>query len=150
MFVPNWMEHAEPGGVYWTTRKPLSNAKSASSRHPKLPKKRLARSTSDTGITTTSSVRSTVAAVGTPVAGCCSVLTGVLLMVFSFARDFRGELLQGLPKHPVERRKGMDDMGERLQERAQLDREHELADDLAGARCDQRRADQHPALTVGD
>ena len=25
MFVPNWTEHPEPGGVNWTTRKPLSN-----------------------------------------------------------------------------------------------------------------------------
>src|SRR6476660_5316899 len=99
---------------------------------------------------TTSSFRSTVAAVGTRVARCCSVLTGVLLMVFSFARDFRGELVQGLSKHPVERRKGMDDIGERLQRRPQLDGEHELADNLACAWCDQRCADQHPALTVGD
>jgi hypothetical protein len=35
MFVPNWIEHAEPGGVNWTTRKPLSNGKSASSRQPR-------------------------------------------------------------------------------------------------------------------
>ena len=44
----------------------------------------------------------------------------------------------------------MNDVGERLQRSAQLDRQHELADDLAGARRDQRRADQHPALAVGD
>src|SRR5258705_5232174 len=37
MFVPNWTEHPEPGGVNWTTRKPLSKWKSASSRHPSLP-----------------------------------------------------------------------------------------------------------------
>ena len=36
IFVPNWIEHPEPGGVNWTTRKPLSKAKSASSRHPRL------------------------------------------------------------------------------------------------------------------
>jgi hypothetical protein len=35
MFVPNWTEHPEPGGVNWTTRKPLSKPKSASSRHPR-------------------------------------------------------------------------------------------------------------------
>ena len=34
IFVPNWTEHPEPGGVNWTTRNPLSNGKSASSRHP--------------------------------------------------------------------------------------------------------------------
>jgi len=37
IFVPNWIEHPEPGGVNWTTRKPLSNGKSASSLHPSLP-----------------------------------------------------------------------------------------------------------------
>ena len=37
MFVPNWIEHPEPGGVNWTTRKPLSKGKSASSLHPSLP-----------------------------------------------------------------------------------------------------------------
>ena len=37
MLVPNWTEHGEPGGVYWTIRKPLSKAKSASSRHPSRP-----------------------------------------------------------------------------------------------------------------
>jgi hypothetical protein len=36
MFVPNWTQHAEPGGVNRTTRKPLSKGKSASSRHPRL------------------------------------------------------------------------------------------------------------------
>ena len=44
----------------------------------------------------------------------------------------------------------MNDVGERLQRRPQLDREHELAHDLAGARSDQRRADEHAALAVGD
>ena len=37
MFVPNWTEHPEPGGVNWTTRKPLSKGKSASSLHPRFP-----------------------------------------------------------------------------------------------------------------
>jgi hypothetical protein len=36
----------------------------------------------------------------------------MLLMVFSLARDLRRELIQALPKHPVERRKRMDDVGE--------------------------------------
>jgi len=35
IFVQNWIEQPEPGGVSWTTRKPLSKAKSASSRHPR-------------------------------------------------------------------------------------------------------------------
>ena len=44
----------------------------------------------------------------------------------------------------------MDDVGESLQRRPQLDREHELADDLPCTRCDQRRANQHAALAVRD
>ena len=44
----------------------------------------------------------------------------------------------------------MNDIGESLQRCPELDREHELADDLACARSDQRRADQHPALSIGD
>ena len=36
IFVPNWTEHPEPCGVNWTTRKPLSKGKSASSLHPRL------------------------------------------------------------------------------------------------------------------
>ena len=51
--------------------------------------------------------QSTVAAVETPVTDCCSVPTCVLLMVLSFGRDFRGELVQAFAKHPVERRKRM-------------------------------------------
>src|SRR6266478_1213875 len=34
IFVPNWTEHPDPGGVNWTTRNPLSKEKSASSLHP--------------------------------------------------------------------------------------------------------------------
>ena len=41
MFEPNWTDAGEPGGVNWTTRKPLSNAKSASSRHSELLVERL-------------------------------------------------------------------------------------------------------------
>src|SRR6476659_8507467 len=85
-----------------------------------------------------------------PVAGCSSELICVLLMVFSFGRDFRGELVQAFAKYAVERGKRMDDVGERLQGRPQLDREHELANDLAGARRDQRGTDEHSALSVRD
>ena len=35
--VPNWIEHPEPGGVNWTTRKSSPTAKSASSRQPRPP-----------------------------------------------------------------------------------------------------------------
>ena len=34
-FVPNWIEHPEPGGVNWIRRN-SSPATSASSRHPSL------------------------------------------------------------------------------------------------------------------
>ena len=44
----------------------------------------------------------------------------------------------------------MNDVGERLQRDALLDREHELADDLARTRGDQGGADQHAAFAVGD
>ena len=37
MFVPNWTEHHEPGGVNWTTRKPLLKGNSAPSLHPSFP-----------------------------------------------------------------------------------------------------------------
>lgn len=43
----------------------------------------------------------------------------------------------------------MHDVGERLQRRPQLDREHKLAHDLAGTRRDQCRADEHAATAVG-
>src|SRR6266446_6753394 len=33
--LPKWMEHCEPGGVSWTTRKPSTPGKSASSRQPR-------------------------------------------------------------------------------------------------------------------
>src|SRR5688572_8898950 len=98
----------------------------------------------------TSSLRSTVAAVGMRVTDCGSVPTCVLLMVFSFDCDFCRELIQALAKHPVERREGMDHIGENLQRRSQLDCKHELTDDFACARRDHGRADQDAALTVGD
>ena len=65
-------------------------------------------------------------------------------------RHLRCEFLQAFPKHPIKGWKRVDDVGERLQRRAQLDRQHELAQDLARTRSDQRRADQHPALAVAD
>ena len=65
-------------------------------------------------------------------------------------RRFRGELFQGLPKHPVERWEWVNDVGERFQRRAQLDRQHELADYLPRARRDQGRAYQHAARAIGD
>ena len=77
---------------------------------------------------------------------CCSCVTSVVLCV----RDLRGELVQAFPEHPVEGWERVDDVGERLQRSAQLDRQHELAHDLARTRSDQRRADQHPALAVAD
>src|SRR5262245_57437422 len=52
---------------------------------------------------TTSSFRSTVV-VGTREACCCALLTCVLVMVLSFARGVRRELVQAFPTHPVERR----------------------------------------------
>jgi hypothetical protein len=63
---------------------------------------------------------------------------------------FRGELFDRCAKHPVEGWERMNDVRERLQRCLQLDREHELAHDLAGTRSDQGRADEHAALAVGD
>ena len=101
-------------------------------------------------MTTTSSFRSTVAAVGIVVA--CSLLDlcaahGDLRICYAI---FAASSLQAFAQHPVEGRERVDDVGERVQRRAQLDREHEFAQDLAGTRRDQRRADQHAALAVGD
>src|SRR5829696_2242563 len=62
----------------------------------------------------------------------------------------RGEFVQAFSEYAVEGWKRVDDVGERLQRNAQLDREHELAHDLARARSDQHRADQHPVLAVAD
>ena len=59
ILLPNWTEEPEPGGVNWTTRKPLSKGKSAASLHPSLEYNSFARPTSETGITTTSSFKST-------------------------------------------------------------------------------------------
>ena len=44
----------------------------------------------------------------------------------------------------------MDDIGENLQRRSQLDCKHELADDLACARRDHGRADQHSTPAIAD
>src|SRR5207248_4242526 len=62
----------------------------------------------------------------------------------------RSELAQAFPEHPIEGREWMDDVGERLQRSAQLDRQYELAQDLAGTRSDQGRADQDSALAIAD
>ena len=37
-----------------------------------------------------------------------------------------------------------------LQRSTELDRQHQLAEDLARSRRDERRADQHAALAIGD
>src|SRR5512135_3374402 len=66
MFVPNWIEVAEPGDMNCTTRKPLSKGKSATSLHPRLPYNPFARSTSETGMTTTSNFRSTFLTLAAP------------------------------------------------------------------------------------
>src|SRR5687767_9537896 len=95
----------------------------------------------------TSSFRSTMAEVGMLVTDCGSVPTCVLLIVFSFDCDSCRELVQAFAKHPVERREGMDHVGENLQRRSQLDGEYELTDDFACARRDHGRADQDAALT---
>src|SRR5215211_1576289 len=65
-------------------------------------------------------------------------------------RRLRGEFAQASAEYAVEGWKWVDDVGERLQRNAQLDREHQLAHDLARTGSDQHRADQHPALAVAD
>src|SRR5215203_3959832 len=65
-------------------------------------------------------------------------------------RRLRGEFARASAEYAVEGWKGVDDVGERLQWDAQLDREHELADDLARTRTDQHRAYQHAARTVAN
>jgi hypothetical protein len=54
---------------------------------------------------------------------------------------FRGELFEACAKHPVESWERMNDVGERLQRRPQLDSEHELSHDLARARSDEALRD---------
>src|SRR6476619_7224942 len=51
--------------------------------------------------------------------------------VLALSRYLRSEFPQALSKHPVEGWKWMDDVGERLQRSAHLDRKHELAEDFA-------------------
>src|SRR5262245_2478951 len=80
----------------------------------------------------------------------CSVLDGVLLMAISLRCCLCGEFLEGLSKDAVERGKRVDHVGQHLQWSPELNRQHELAEDLACPRCDQRRADQHAALAVAD
>jgi hypothetical protein len=59
ILLPNWTEEPEPGAVNWTIRMPLSKGKSAARLHPGLEQSSFARPTSETGITTTSSFKST-------------------------------------------------------------------------------------------
>src|SRR4029079_19097047 len=59
--APHWTEHAEPGGVNWTTPEPGGVA---SCLHPRLEYNFVARSESESGIETTSSFMSTARAVG--------------------------------------------------------------------------------------
>src|ERR671913_1776642 len=63
---------------------------------------------------------------------------------------FRGELFEARAQNPVEGWEWMNDVGERVQRRAQLDREHELAHDLARTWSDQRGADEHAVFAVAD
>lgn len=59
ILLPNWTQEPEPGGVNWTIRMPLSKGKSAASLQPSLEQDSFAHPTSETGITTTSSFKST-------------------------------------------------------------------------------------------
>jgi hypothetical protein len=44
----------------------------------------------------------------------------------------------------------MDDIGQRVQRRSELDRQHQLAEDLARSRRDERCADQDAAVAIGN
>jgi hypothetical protein len=68
MFVPNWTEQLELGGMNCTTLKPLLNGKSASGRHPSLPWNSFALATSERETTTTSDFISILATLVPPVA----------------------------------------------------------------------------------
>src|SRR5690348_1109476 len=116
---------------------------------------------SDTGMTTTSSFRSTTAALWFVAARSLPVwVVAIAASVCSslpsdgsrhiLQRHLPGQCLQGFAEHPVEGRERMDDVDQRRQRNAQLDREHQLADDLAGTRGDEGRADQHAALAIAD
>src|SRR5262249_33768971 len=120
------------------------------------------RSTSATGSTMTSSFISKSPVFGFVAAGSSRVC--VPAMVASVCRwwwrlaraavaasgRFRGEFGEACSKHAIEGGGSVDGVGERLHRRAELDREHELAQDLARTRRDQCRADQRPALAVAD
>src|SRR6267378_4293330 len=64
--------------------------------------------------------------------------------------DFRSELSKSGAQHAVEGRERVDHVGELAQWRTQLQGDHELAEDLARARGDQGRPDEHSTLLVGD
>src|SRR5262245_45517865 len=109
---------------------------------------------------TTSSFRSTVGSLAPAVT--CSLIVCVLSIVASVVdysasrsrrrlqRDCCGELVETAPEHSVESGERMNDVGERLQWRTELDGQYELTDDLTRPRRDQRRADEHLARAVGD
>src|SRR4051794_39340157 len=112
-------------------------------------------------MTTTSSFVSMLTAAATSVPR--SWLVSVLLIVTSgvsvqtksgscraLQRRLLGELRQAFAEHPIEGGERVNDVGERLQRRGQLDRQHELAQNLAGARRHERCADQHAALAVAN
>src|SRR5205814_8537004 len=75
-FLPKTIEHAEPGGVNWLTRKSLPLSKSASRRHPSLLQNSLARFTSETGTTITSSFVAALATLAYLVASLLRTLAG--------------------------------------------------------------------------
>ena len=65
-------------------------------------------------------------------------------------RNSRRELREAFAKHPIERGERMDDVGECLQRSARSDCQHELPDDFAGTRSDERCADQCAAVAIAD
>src|SRR5215218_3980024 len=65
-------------------------------------------------------------------------------------RRLRGEFVQAFSKYTVECWERVDHVREHLQRNALLDREYELTHDLARTGADERGADQHSALGIGD
>src|SRR5438045_2347246 len=100
-------------------------------------------------MTTTSSFRSTFAGSASSAAralGDSGALMQISLTGWDKSSGLRGKVGEAFAKHAIERRERMDDVGERRERYARLDGQHELADDFAGARRHQRRADQHAAV----
>src|SRR4029453_1071484 len=79
-----------------------------------------------------------------------SVVDAVLLMMISLRCNFHCEVLENLSKDAVECRERVNHIGQHLQWSGQLDRQHELAEDLPRTRRDQGRADQDAALAIAD